>query len=184
MPPHHSLPIALLVLFISTPPRPAAALNTVADCGLSLLPLAPCGPFVQGNAPAPVRTCCDSVEKLYKQNVTCLCVLLDNSGPESPLPINTTLALHLPLLCKLNINPSTCPGVSLPSPSPPTHVSLGAKPKSRPRGGISASPMITRSPRPRFGSSGYNHSAEVRMEAETQLLMLLIMAAILFTEIV
>lgn len=107
--PHHSLPILLLLLFISTPP-PAAALNTVADCGPSLLPLSPCAPFVQGSTPAPVRTCCDSVEKLYKHNVTCLCVLLDNSGPELPLPINTTLALQLPLLCKLNISPTTCPG--------------------------------------------------------------------------
>lgn len=107
--PYHALPIALLILFISVP-LPAATLNTVADCGPSLLPLASCGPFVQGSAPTPVRTCCDSVEKLYNHNVTCLCVLLDNSGPDSPLPINTTLALHLPLLCKLNINPSTCPG--------------------------------------------------------------------------
>ncbi|XP_042016376.1 non-specific lipid transfer protein GPI-anchored 10-like, partial [Salvia splendens] len=133
-PPHHPLPILLLLLFISAPPPAAATLNTVADCGPSLLPLSPCAPFVQGSTPAPVRTCCNSVEKLYKHNVTCLCVLLDNSGPELPLPINTTLALQLPFLCKLNISPTTCPGVLLPSPSPHTHASVAANPNSRARG--------------------------------------------------
>ncbi|KAL1541721.1 non-specific lipid transfer protein GPI-anchored 10-like isoform X1 [Salvia divinorum] len=178
MPPRHPLPTLLLLLFVSAPP-PAAALNTVADCGPSLLPLSPCAPFVQGSTPAPVRTCCDSVEKLYKHNVTCLCVLLDNSGPDSPLPINTTLALQLPLLCKLNINPSTCPGVLLPSPSPRAHASSGAKPNSRAR----ASPMGTGSPRPRFVSFAYHSSAEGRIKAETRVLML-IMAAIFFTAMI
>ncbi|XP_047947128.1 non-specific lipid transfer protein GPI-anchored 10 [Salvia hispanica] len=203
MPPHHPLPI-LLLLFISAPP-PAAALNTVADCGPSLLPLSPCAPFVQGSTPAPVRTCCDSVEKLYRHNVTCLCVLLDNSGPELPLPINTTLALQLPLLCKLNISPTTCPGVLLPSPSPHTNASVAANPNSRAKGmelteittgnewtellvfddlflwGISASPMGTGSPRPRFVSFAYHNNAEVRIEAETWVLML-IMAALFFLQ--
>ncbi|XP_042013092.1 non-specific lipid transfer protein GPI-anchored 10-like isoform X2 [Salvia splendens] len=176
MPPHHPLPILLLLLFISAP-SPAAALNTVADCGPSLLPLSPCAPFVQGSTPAPVRKCCDSVEKLYKHNVTCLCVLLDNSGPELPLPINTTLALQLPLLCKLNISPTTCPGVLLPSPSPHTNASVAANPNSRAK----ASPMGTGSPRPRFVSFAYHNNAEVRIEAETRVLML-IMAAIFFLQ--
>lgn len=45
--------------------------------------------------------------------------------------------------------------------------------------GISASPMGTGSPRPRFVSFAYHNSAEVRIEAETRVLML-IMAAFFF----
>ncbi|KAH6820689.1 hypothetical protein C2S53_003384 [Perilla frutescens var. hirtella] len=181
--PHHlsllPFPITLVLLLLSPLSPDAVAQNTVADCGPSLLPLAPCGPFVQGRAPAPVRTCCDNVDVLYKHNLTCLCVLLDNSSLESPIPINTTLALQLPLLCKLKIDPSTCPGSSLPSLSPPTQVSLGAKgkPKSIATGGISASPVITSPTRPRFTGFRVHQNAEVRLEAGTSLLMLL-MAAI------
>lgn len=111
--PHYHLSLLLLLLLPCLPPH-AAAQSTVADCGPSLLPLAPCGAFVQGRAAAPVESCCDNVDLLYKRNPTCLCALLASSGSVSPFPINVSLALQLPLLCKLNnVDPSTCPGMYL-----------------------------------------------------------------------
>lgn len=109
--PHYHL--SLLLLLLPCLPPHAVAQSTVADCGASLLPLAPCGAFVQGRAAAPVESCCDNVDVLYKRNPTCLCALLTSSGSVSPFPINVSLALQLPLLCKLNnVDPSTCPGMS------------------------------------------------------------------------
>ncbi|KAK6148662.1 hypothetical protein DH2020_019574 [Rehmannia glutinosa] len=158
----------------------AIAQNTMAECGPSLLPLAPCAPFVQGMAATPAQSCCDSVDQLYSLKPNCLCVLLNDSTLSSSFPVNRTLALQLPILCNLQIDTSICAGTFLPSHSPPTQVSFGAKPNSSV---VAASPTVTASPRSSFTGFGFHQSAEVRLKAEYQFFMLLLAAiSILPTE--
>ncbi|KAK4436942.1 hypothetical protein Salat_0028100 [Sesamum alatum] len=160
-------PISLLpLLLLSWISADAVAQSSVAECGPSLLPLAPCAPFVQGTAATPVQSCCDSLNQLYNQNPTCICLLLHDTSLASSFPINATLAHQLPLLCNLNIDTSTCAGISLPSLSPPTQVSFGARPNST----VAASPVVAAAtPGASFVGFGFHHNGEVRVKAEAQL---------------
>ncbi|KAL0342394.1 UNVERIFIED_CONTAM: hypothetical protein Scaly_1902000 [Sesamum calycinum] len=160
--------LPLLLAFLCWISADAVAQSTVAECGPSLLPLAPCAPFVQGRAAMPVQSCCDSLNRLYIQNPTCICLLLHDNSLASSFPINATLAHQLPLLCNLHID--TCAGVSSPSLSPPTQVSFGARPNST----VTASPVVAATPRPSLAGFGFHHNGEVRVKAEGQLWMLLI----------
>ncbi|PIN11358.1 hypothetical protein CDL12_16041 [Handroanthus impetiginosus] len=164
------IPIALVLLSLFSPH--ALAQSTIAECGPNLVGLAPCGPFVQGMAAAPVQTCCDGLKQLYTQKPTCICLLLHDTSLASSFPINTTLALQLPLLCNLNIDATACSGTSSPTLSPPSQVSFGAKPNST----VAASPIVTMAPRPSFMGFGLHQSAQVRLKAQGQLLMLLLPA--------
>ncbi|GFP99369.1 protein yls3 [Phtheirospermum japonicum] len=119
--PHHPFrplpfPTAVILVFLSGLSLDALAQNTIAECGPSLLPLAPCAPFVQGMAASPAQSCCHSLDQLYSQKHTCLCLLLHDSTLSSSFPVNRTLALQLPLLCNLQIDISTCAGMLLPIP--------------------------------------------------------------------
>lgn len=80
-----------------------------STCASRLLSLAPCGPFVQGFVQLPAQPCCDSLNQIYSQEATCLCLLLNNTSTLSPaFPINQTLALQLPPLCNIPANSSSC----------------------------------------------------------------------------
>ncbi|KAL3529343.1 hypothetical protein ACH5RR_008665 [Cinchona calisaya] len=119
---------------------------SVDECVPHLLPLAPCGSFVQGTSPAPGQTCCDNVRQLYGQELSCLCLMV-NDPSMSSFPINRTLALQLPVLCNLQGGLSTCSagGVAVPFPpsSPTSQVSFGRKTNAT----VAASPLVTVSPR-------------------------------------
>jgi hypothetical protein len=117
-PPMAFLPIAIptliLLLFISLPTAtlsqdPNSSSPSIAQCAPSLLPLAPCAPFVQGAAQSPSQPCCSNLKQLYTQEPHCLCLLLNDTTFNS-FPINNTLALQLPLLCSLQVNISPCSG--------------------------------------------------------------------------
>lgn len=122
LPPIHTPPLVLLLLLTSLLPHAALSQNpggvgasppagpTMTDCGTRLLPLVPCAPFVQGTAPSPARPCCDGLKQLNIQQPTCLCLLLNNTDALSSFPINSTLALELPLLCSLQFDTSSCSG--------------------------------------------------------------------------
>jgi hypothetical protein len=104
----------ILLLFTSLPipilsQDPSSSSPTIAQCAPSLLPLAPCAPFVQGTAQSPAQPCCNNLKQLYAQEPHCLCLLLNDSTFNS-FPINNTLALQLPLLCSLQLNISPCSG--------------------------------------------------------------------------
>lgn len=99
------LPIALSQTVGKLPPDPS-----IAECGPYLLPLAPCGPFVQGTVPFPALQCCINLRELYSQQASCLCLLM-NGSTLSSFPINTTLALQLPTLCTMQIDASICSGI-------------------------------------------------------------------------
>ncbi|KAJ3679683.1 hypothetical protein LUZ60_017694 [Juncus effusus] len=89
-----------------------------ARCGASLVLLAPCMPFVQGAGLAPPDQCCDSVAELIRDQADCVCSVIDSS---SSFPINRTLVLALPSLCRVDLTDAikTCRGLSLaPSQSP------------------------------------------------------------------
>ncbi|XP_009616237.1 non-specific lipid transfer protein GPI-anchored 10 [Nicotiana tomentosiformis] len=116
---------------------------TVSSCGPLLLQLVPCGPFVQGASPSPVDQCCSNLRQLYNQQPGCLCLLLNQTSLSS-LPINTTLALQLPLLCNMHVDRSTCSVSEGLAPNAPTpQVSFGTKNNST----VAASPMQTVAPK-------------------------------------
>ncbi|KAL3824779.1 hypothetical protein ACJIZ3_020808 [Penstemon smallii] len=171
---HHSSTAIIFVFFSCFSFRATNAQTTMAECGPNFLSLAPCALFVQGMAASPVQPCCDNLKQLYAQKPTCLCLLLNDTTLTS-FPINTTLALQLPLLCNLQMDTSTCPGTSLPSVAPPTQVSIGKKPNST----VAASPIVTVAPRPSIMGFGFHHSGgEMKLKAETRLLMMILMATI------
>lgn len=102
--------IFLLGFVASLSPSALSQDATVAQCAPRLLPLAPCGSFVQGNAQSPSQPCCDNLKQLYAQQPQCLCLLL-NDTTLSSFPINATLALQLPALCSLQVDISACQGI-------------------------------------------------------------------------
>ncbi|CAH8359382.1 unnamed protein product [Eruca vesicaria subsp. sativa] len=137
--------------------------GTTATCSSMLLSLAPCGPFVQGFVQLPAQPCCDSLNQIYSQQPTCLCLLLNNTSTLSPaFPINQTLALQLPPLCNLPANSSSCTSPETfflfigeaPSDSssiaPPPSSSTGSQvsPGARNNSGVTATPVAQMAPRP------------------------------------
>ncbi|CAN6584918.1 unnamed protein product [Malus baccata var. baccata] len=109
--------LTLLLFLISLPPSVLSQNPTIAQCTTQLLPLAACAPFVQGSAMSPAQSCCVNLKLLYSQQPECLCLLL-NGTTLSTFLINTTRALQLPVVCSLQVDISTCPGVPVPPSSP------------------------------------------------------------------
>ncbi|KAL1216825.1 Non-specific lipid transfer protein GPI-anchored 10 [Cardamine amara subsp. amara] len=154
-----------------------------ATCASRLLSLAPCGPFVQGFVQLPAQPCCDSLNQIYSQEPTCLCLFLNNTSTLSPaFPINQTLALQLPPLCSIPANSSSCsssPGEAPrgsfsvappPSSSTGSQVSLGAKNNS----GVAATPVAQVAARPTsFMGLGYGlRSSGFKSEIQLTILAL------------
>lgn len=86
---------------------------TIAECGPSLMMLAPCAPFVQqGTQALPNQSCCASLKEFFEedQESKCLCLLINNDSSLDSIPVNRTLALQLPILCNVRPNISTCSG--------------------------------------------------------------------------
>ncbi|XP_074278743.1 non-specific lipid transfer protein GPI-anchored 10 [Silene latifolia] len=129
------------------------------ECGSSIFPLAPCGPYVQGQSPETNLQCCQNLAQVYHDQPGCLCLFL-NGTALAALPINTTRALLLPKLCDVHIDSSSClsPGSNSAPPTAPS--SQGSFTRS-PTTFTAGSPTVTVAPRPstvRFGmgiSSAY-----------------------------
>lgn len=105
-------PIIVMLLLstaVSQDPFSFIPSPTIADCSPRLMALMPCAPFVQGKAQIPAQSCCDNLNQLYSLQRGCLRLFL-NDNNLSAFPINRTLALQLPLLCKLQTNTSAWPG--------------------------------------------------------------------------
>ncbi|CAI9754126.1 unnamed protein product [Fraxinus pennsylvanica] len=164
--------IALILLFLLSLPWNTFSQSTgIEQCSSNLLPLAPCAPFVQGAAPLPVQLCCDNLKQLYIQQPSCLCVLLNETTLTS-FPINTTLALQLPLLCNLQMSISNCTGTPLLSTPPTFQVPSGPNTNSI----VAASPMVTVAPRPSIMGFGLRHNAGVKLNAQSEVAMMLLIA--------
>ncbi|CAN6579863.1 unnamed protein product [Malus baccata var. baccata] len=84
-----------------------------------LVRLAPCLPYVGGDAKSPTIDCCSGIKVVVQKSKKCLCVLSkDRNDPNLGLKINATLALNLPSSCHVPINISRCVDIlNLPSNS-------------------------------------------------------------------
>ncbi|WOK91924.1 protein YLS3 [Canna indica] len=115
--------LTLLMAVIShADPSPIA---DMASCGGRLLLLSPCTAFVQGAAPDPTDACCDSIDNLYRDEPRCVCPVLDRT---LSLPVNHSLVLRLPLLCRLNLTDDSCsesPAFASPPPLRMNNVLFG-----------------------------------------------------------
>ncbi|KAL8150599.1 hypothetical protein V2J09_020407 [Rumex salicifolius] len=162
--------IFLILIMITTPLHeisaqapPFASTPLMVDCGTRLLSLAPCGPYVQGSAPAPTQQCCDSLALIYSQEPRCLCLFLSAIALRS-LPFNATLALDLPGVCSPQMSPAICSGggPAPPTPPPVDPVVSGVNSSFSPSPVlVSATPTVTVTPIPSnllgFGQSSGHH---------------------------
>ncbi|URD95543.1 Protease inhibitor/seed storage/LTP family [Musa troglodytarum] len=81
-----------------------------AECQDTLVSLATCLTYVEGQAKAPTPDCCDGLSKILSKNRTCLCVLIkDRNEPGLGIKFNATLAMDLPTVCHASSNISECP---------------------------------------------------------------------------
>ncbi|CAN6718365.1 unnamed protein product [Malus baccata var. baccata] len=90
-----------------------------AECADQLVGLAPCLPYVGGDAKSPTIDCCSGIKVVVQKSKKCLCVLIkDRDDPKLGLKIKATLALNLPSSCHVPINISRCVDIlNLPSNS-------------------------------------------------------------------
>lgn len=80
-----------------------------AECADQLVGLAPCLPYVGGQAKAPTMDCCGGLKQVLVKNTKCLCVLIkDRDDPSLGLNINATLAATLPRTCRAPVNITDC----------------------------------------------------------------------------
>ncbi|KAG6627454.1 non-specific lipid transfer protein GPI-anchored 10-like isoform X1 [Carya illinoinensis] len=163
--------------------NPSSSSPTIAECASHLLPLAPCAPFVQGTAQSPAQMCCNNLEQLYSQEPHCLCLLINDTTSISSFPINTTLALQLPNLCKLQADISACSGKNVPPSSPGSQVSPGTNTNSthgtNPNSTVVASPMVQVQPRPNIMGLGFGSSLSTKLKAKGDFTLVVTMAAFL-----
>ncbi|KAE8721072.1 putative AT-rich interactive domain-containing protein 5A [Hibiscus syriacus] len=148
-------------LFLSQSPMTPGQGPTVSDCSPRLVALVPCAPFVQGNAQRPAQSCCDNLDQLYGLQPACLCLLL-NDTTLSAFPINRTLAVQLPILCKLQANTTVCSGLS--------QVSLGTNHTPVAASSPMVNPNVPAAPRPNIMGLGLGRSNAGRFKTHDDLL--------------
>ncbi|KAE8728399.1 L-ascorbate oxidase-like [Hibiscus syriacus] len=79
------------------------------ECSDQLVGLAPCLPYVGGEAETPTIDCCGGLKQVLDKSKKCLCVLIkDRDDPELGLNINASLALTLPITCRAPVNMTDC----------------------------------------------------------------------------
>ncbi|CAK9329997.1 unnamed protein product [Citrullus colocynthis] len=176
-----SLLFLLHILPIAISQNPTFSSPTIAQCTASLLPLAPCAPFVQGGTPTPPTVCCDNLKQLYTNVPNCLCLLL-NGTTLSSFPINTTRALELPDLCSLQVNISTCSALLGPPSPPSSHVPPRVNTNSTiTNATVLASPVTQPTPRPSIVGLGLGRiSASFKLKAGIQLTLVIAIKTFLF----
>ncbi|XWS73436.1 hypothetical protein CRYUN_Cryun02cG0128600 [Craigia yunnanensis] len=80
-----------------------------AECANQLVGLAPCLPYVGGQAKTPTIDCCSGLKQVLDKSRKCLCVLIkDRDDPSLGLKINATLAATLPSTCRAPVNMTEC----------------------------------------------------------------------------
>ncbi|XP_071728572.1 non-specific lipid transfer protein GPI-anchored 10 [Rutidosis leptorrhynchoides] len=173
--------LALLLLIITHLPfhtltQPILPLTpTIAECGPRILPLAACAPFVQGVSSTPTQSCCDSLNHVNNQQPRCLCLLLNNSVFSSSFPINSTLAMQLPLICSVHFDIASCTGSPLPSISPTPQVSLGSTANST----VASSPVTTSIPRSGLIGLGSRRNYAMKLNGSLQMSITMVLAILI-----
>ncbi|XP_038878589.1 non-specific lipid transfer protein GPI-anchored 6-like [Benincasa hispida] len=108
------------------------------ECSDQLTGLAPCLPYVSGDAKTPTIDCCSGLKQVVQKSKKCLCVLIkDKDDPNLGLKINGSLALALPNDCHAPANITEC--ISLLHLSPNSTEAKIFK-ESNPTSGPSSSP--------------------------------------------
>ncbi|KAL4380320.1 hypothetical protein HN51_003600 [Arachis hypogaea] len=97
------------------------------ECAEKLIGLAPCIPYVSGQAKIPTIDCCSGLKVVLDQSKKCICILIkDRNDPNLGITINATLALQLPISCHAPSNISQCVDLlHLPPNSPDAKVFEG-----------------------------------------------------------
>ncbi|KAH9318380.1 hypothetical protein KI387_020149, partial [Taxus chinensis] len=110
------------------------------ECKDALGSLTTCFPFVQGTDKSPAKDCCTNLKAVRESKPKCLCILIkDSTSPALGFSINTTLALEMPSVCKVNATISECPALLNISPSSPEAKIFGAANTSSPTSSSSSS---------------------------------------------
>ncbi|XVE78777.1 hypothetical protein DITRI_Ditri14bG0005200 [Diplodiscus trichospermus] len=79
------------------------------ECANQLVGLAPCLPYVGGQAKTPTIDCCSGLKQVLDKSRKCLCVLIkDRDDPSLGLKINASLAATLPSTCRAAVNITDC----------------------------------------------------------------------------
>lgn len=96
-----------------------------AECTPKMTVLAPCLPYVSGDATAPTIDCCTGSQQVVKESKKCVCLLVKyKDDPSLGIKINTTKAFALPAACHIsNTFFTQCPAIlHLASGSPEAKV--------------------------------------------------------------
>ncbi|KAL5712560.1 hypothetical protein ACHQM5_014721 [Ranunculus cassubicifolius] len=107
--------LMLLVMLSITPIN--AQITT--PCTASMITnFTPCLNFITGsssNGGSPTTQCCGSVKSLLSTSVDCACLIFTANVPLQ-LPINRSLAISLPRMCKIGGVPIQCKAAAAPLP--------------------------------------------------------------------
>ncbi|KAF5742940.1 protein YLS3-like [Tripterygium wilfordii] len=137
------------------------------ECADQLANLASCIPFVSGTASKPTPQCCQDTQKVKTNKPKCLCVLnKESTDPSMGLPVNTTLALHMPSICKIEASVSNCPTLLNLSPdSPNTKIFKDASGSDSSKSSTANSPSSRASSSSTSSSSGSSSQADSKSNA-------------------
>ncbi|KMT12574.1 hypothetical protein BVRB_5g098180 [Beta vulgaris subsp. vulgaris] len=81
--------------------------------------LGPCGPFTNSTTVAPPTQCCQPLQNLIQNDLSCLCTVFANVELATTLMINVTEAATLPQRCNLQIDLlARCQALMGPSMAP------------------------------------------------------------------
>ncbi|TYJ31912.1 hypothetical protein E1A91_A05G000900v1 [Gossypium mustelinum] len=106
---HGSWRLSLMLLLVMLGLAKADINQDKTECSNELVGLAPCLPYVGGDAKTPTIDCCSGLKQVLDKSRKCLCVLLkDRDDPSLGLNINATLAATLPTTCRAPVNMTDC----------------------------------------------------------------------------
>ncbi|XP_022731456.1 protein YLS3-like [Durio zibethinus] len=104
-----SLPLLRILLLILLGFATSDINQDKTECANQLVGLAPCLPYVGGEAKTPTIDCCSGLKQVLDKSKKCLCVLIkDRDDPRLGLNINATLAATLPSTCRAAVNMTDC----------------------------------------------------------------------------
>ncbi|XVE60096.1 hypothetical protein DITRI_Ditri05aG0099600 [Diplodiscus trichospermus] len=106
---HETLTLSFIMLLMLLGFASSDTNQDRTECANQLVGLAPCLPYVGGQAKTPTIDCCGGLKQVLDKSERCLCVLIkDKDDPSLGLKINATLAATLPSTCRAPVNITEC----------------------------------------------------------------------------
>ncbi|XP_022756291.1 protein YLS3-like [Durio zibethinus] len=106
---HENLTLSFILLLMLLGFASSDVNQDRTECATQLVGLAPCLPYVGGQAKTPAIDCCSGLKQVLDKSRKCLCVLIKNrDDPSLGLKINATLAATLPSTCRAPVNMTEC----------------------------------------------------------------------------